>query len=63
MTLLLIMILSHGREPWRLVEHQCGTNLVPLQGIILKAKYAKHMAFTSEMQSIFEVTRIGVKVC
>ena len=33
LTLLFIMILSLGREPWRLVEYQCGTNLVPLQGI------------------------------
>ena len=33
--LFFIMILSLGREPWRLVEYQCGTYLVPLQGSFL----------------------------
>ena len=35
LTLLFIMILSLGREPWRLVKYQCGTNLVPLQDIFV----------------------------
>jgi len=45
MTLLFIMILPLWVGPWRLVEHQCGTNLVPLQDIFLKLKMCEAHSF------------------